>query len=116
MFSRFDDSFETCGWRVITLKYGKRQREAFNRPGGNSLEEWIDSCPNADYAALTYQGGAAWRERLLADICTKANVTKLLDVFADEPSVPLMNNLGPHVISSSEKRRPGQRRSCSRSI
>src|SRR3546814_1553612 len=63
----FRSIFETCGWRVITLKYGKRQREAFKRPGGKSLEEWIDNCPNADYAALTYQGGAAWRERLLAD-------------------------------------------------
>src|SRR3546814_8576543 len=94
MFRRFDDIFETCGWRVITLKYGKRQREAFKRPGGNSLEEWIDSCPNADYAALTYQGGAAWRERLLADIGKKANVKKLLDGFDDEALAQLMTNLG----------------------
>src|SRR5690242_4871403 len=25
MFSRFDDIFETCGWRVITLKHGRLQ-------------------------------------------------------------------------------------------
>src|SRR3546814_379944 len=100
MFRRFDDIFETCGWRVITLKYGKRQREAFKRPGGNSLEEWIDSCPNADYAALTYQGGAAWRERLLADIGKKANVKKLLDGFDDEALAQLMTNLGGHCIET----------------
>jgi pyruvate dehydrogenase E1 component len=34
MFRRFDDIFETCGWRVLTLKYGKLQRAAFRRPGG----------------------------------------------------------------------------------
>ena len=59
MFRRFDDIFETCGWRVLTLKYGKRQLAAFGKPGGRTLQEWIDACPNVDFAALTYQGGAA---------------------------------------------------------
>src|SRR3546814_14295756 len=80
MFRRFDDIFETCGWRVITLKYGKRQREAFKRPGGNSLEEWIDSCPNADYAALTYQGGAAWRERDRKSVVSGKSVSVRVDL------------------------------------
>ncbi len=71
MFRRFDDIFETCGWRVVTLKHGKLQRAAFERPGGKSIEDWIDNCPNADFAALTYQGGAAWRARLMADIGSK---------------------------------------------
>lgn len=100
MFRRFDDIFETCGWRVITLKYGKLQQAAFKRPGGKSLEEWIDNCPNADYAALTYQGGAAWRERLMADIGKKANVKKLLDSFDDDTLARLMTNLGGHCIES----------------
>ncbi len=100
MFRRFDDIFETCGWRVITLKYGKLQREAFKRPGGKTLQEWIDNCPNADYAALTYQGGAAWRARLLADIGTKPNVKKLLDGFDDESLAALMVNLGGHCVET----------------
>ena len=78
MFRRFDDIFETCGWRVVTLKYGKLQREAFKRPGGKAIEEWIDQCPNAEFAALTYQGGNAWRDRLTADIGTRPGVKKLL--------------------------------------
>ena len=57
MFRRFDDIFETCGWRVLTLKHGRLQREAFAKPGGESLRQWIDSCPNVDFAALTFQGG-----------------------------------------------------------
>ncbi|WP_176594199.1 transketolase [Sphingobium sp. EM0848] len=100
MFRRFDDIFETCGWRVVTLKYGKRQREAFARPGGKTLEEWIDNCPNAEFAALTYQGGAAWRDRLMADIGRKPNVKKLLDSFDDAALAALMTNLGGHCMES----------------
>jgi pyruvate dehydrogenase E1 component len=96
MFRRFDDIFETCGWRVLTLKYGKRQKAAFKKPGGKSLQEWIDSCPNADFAALTYQGGAAWRERLTRDIGGKANVAKLIASYDDEALAELMTNLGGH--------------------
>ncbi len=100
MFRRFDDIFETCGWRVITLKHGKLQRAAFARPGGKSIEDWIDNCPNAEFAVLTYQGGAAWRERLLADIGATANVQKLLDSFDDDGLAALMTNLGGHCIES----------------
>ncbi len=100
MFRRFDDIFETCGWRVVTLKHGKLQLAAFKRPGGKALEEWIESCPNADFAVLTYQGGAAWRERLLADIGGKTNVRKLLDSFSDEELARLMTNLGGHCTES----------------
>ncbi|MCP3729888.1 transketolase [Sphingomonas sp. MG17] len=100
MFRRFDDIFETCGWRVVTLKYGKLQQAAFKKPGGKSLEEWIDGCPNAEFAALTYQGGAAWRARLIADIGGKPNVQKLLDSYDDDALARLMTNLGGHCIES----------------
>ncbi len=100
MFRRFDDIFETTGWRVITLKHGKLQRAAFARPGGKSLEDWIENCPNAEFAVLTYQGGAAWRARLYADIGGKPHVKKLLDSFDDDGLAALMTNLGGHCIES----------------
>ena len=100
MFRRFDDIFETMGWRVITLKHGKLQRAAFTRPGGKSLEDWIENCPNAEFAVLTYQGGAAWRARLTADIGGKPHVKKLLDSFEDDGLAALMTNLGGHCIES----------------
>lgn len=100
MFRRFDDIFETCGWRVVTLKYGKRQQAAFKKPGGKTLEQWIDSCPNADFAVLTYQGGEAWRKRLLADIGSKPNVKKLLASFDDDALTDLMTNLGGHCVET----------------
>jgi len=100
MFRRFDDIFETCGWRVLTLKNGKLQKEAFSKPGGKSLEEWIDNCPNADYAVLTYQGGAAWRTRLLADIGAKENARGLIESYDDDGLAALMTNLGGHCVET----------------
>lgn len=100
MFRRFDDIFETCGWRVITLKYGKLQQAAFKKPGGKALEEWIDSCPNADFAVLTYKGGEAWRDRLISDIGGKTNVKKLIASYDDDQLAALMTNLGGHCMAT----------------
>ena len=100
MFRRFDDIFETCGWRVVTLKHGKLQRAAFQRPGGKALEDWIETCPNAEFAALTYLGGAAWRERLMHDIGKKRGVADLLGSFDDAELARLMTNLGGHCIET----------------
>lgn len=100
MFRRFDDIFETCGWRVLTLKYGKVLRAAFARPGGTALERWIENCPNADYAALTYQGGAVWRTRLLADIGQEPGVLSLLAAYDDDALAKLMTGLGGHCIET----------------
>ena len=100
MFRRFDDIFETCGWRVVTLKHGAKQRAAFAQPGGATLRDWIDTCPNADYAVLTYQGGAAWRARLLGEIGQKPGVKALLADHDDEALAELMTNLGGHCTQS----------------
>ena len=100
MFRRFDDIFETCGWRVITLKHGRKQREAFAQPGGAAIAGWIDDCPNAEYAALTYQGGAAWRMRLNADLAGDAEALALIAGMADDALSALMLNLGGHCIET----------------
>ena len=100
MFRRFDDIFETCGWRVITLKHGKMQQAAFARPGGKALRDWIENCPNADFAALTYQGGSAWRERLERDLADSKATLKLLADYDDAALHMLMTNLGGHCMES----------------
>jgi pyruvate dehydrogenase E1 component len=97
MFSRFDEIFASCGWRVVTLKYGTALEAAFAEPGGAALRDWIDRCGNADYAALTYLGGGAWRERLLKD----APETKpVLDARDDDRLAALMTNLAGHDMAS----------------
>jgi len=100
MFRRFDDIFETCGWRVVTLKQGKLQREIFARQGGAALADWIDNCPNAEFAALTYQGGNAWRERLTADVGHLPDTAALIATFDDPGLAGLMTNLGGHCIET----------------
>jgi pyruvate dehydrogenase E1 component len=97
MFRRFDDIFETCGWRVETLKHGRLQRAAFAEPGGEALRDWIDNTPNAEFAALTYQGGTAWRERLLRDI---PDAKPILDARDDKALDRLMTNLGGHCVET----------------
>lgn len=98
MFDRFDDIFATFGWRVLNLKHGKAQLAAFAQPGGEHLRTWIDACPNADYAALTYQGD--WRERLMRDIGERPHVKALLDSY-DEPGLAaLMTGLGGHCVET----------------
>lgn len=100
MFRRFDDIFRTCGWRVVTLKYGKLMEEAFQEPGGEALREWIDTTSNAEYAALTYQGGEQWRARLTKDIGQHKGVAELLERRDDEALARLMTNLGGHCMES----------------
>ncbi|MGE0044382.1 MAG: transketolase [Hyphomonadaceae bacterium] len=100
MFRRFDDIFRTAGWRVATLKYGKAQLAAFEMPGGAALRDWIDNCPNADYAALTYQGGAAWRARLLSDIGQEEGAKALIASYDDAALQKLMTALGGHCLET----------------
>jgi pyruvate dehydrogenase E1 component len=100
MFGRFDDIFRTCGWRVLTIKHGKMQREAFAKPGGQAIADWIDQCPNAEFAALTYQGGAAWRERLERDLEKDKKALALVASFDDAALGALMTNLGGHCVET----------------
>jgi pyruvate dehydrogenase E1 component len=99
MWDRFDDIFETVGWDVLTLKYGKRQLEAFARPGGDALQAWIETCPNDLYAALSYQGGSAWRERLGGDLTTK-EAHALIASYDDAALSNLMTQLGGHCLET----------------
>ena len=63
LFGRIEGLFRDMGWNVVTIKYGRKLEAAFARPDGEHLRRWIDDCPNSLYAALTFQGGAAWRAR-----------------------------------------------------
>lgn len=93
MFSRFDEIFVSLGWRVVTLRYGKALEAAFREKGGAALKAWLDNVSNADYSALTYLGGAAWRERLLKE----APATKPILAARDDAALAaLMTNLGGH--------------------
>src|SRR5579863_3720232 len=68
LYSHIDQLFQTVGWRVVILKYGKKLERAFAGPDGEALRDWIDACPNSLYSALVYKGGEGWRKHLTADL------------------------------------------------
>jgi pyruvate dehydrogenase E1 component len=95
--------FTAYGWDVIRLKYGVLQRAAFDEPGGKKLKDWIDDCPNQDYAALTYMGGKVWRERLLNDLGDQGDFSEFLDRRSDDELGCLMENLGGNCVETMAK-------------
>ncbi len=96
MFNRYEEIFRASGWEVVLLKYGKQQQAAFGKPGGKTLQRWIDECPNPLYSALTYKGGAAWRQQLEADFADDADALALVASYDDAALGSLMANLGGH--------------------
>jgi pyruvate dehydrogenase E1 component len=100
LFGRIEGLFRDMGWNVVTLKYGRKLQAAFARPDGEALRRWIDDCPNSLYAALTFQGGAAWRNAVLADLGRVDGVRAIIDPLTDAELADLMNNLGGHDIET----------------
>ncbi len=100
LFARIERIFETFGWDVIRLKNGARQRAAFDEPGGAKLSDWIDRCTNAEYAALTYMGGAVWRDRLMNDLGDQGDVSALIERRSDAELAELMENLGGNCVET----------------
>jgi pyruvate dehydrogenase E1 component len=96
LHQRIETVFRAFGWNVVTMKYGHHQRAAFERPGGAALRDWIDTCPNQHYSALTFQGGTAWRQRLLDDLGDQGMVSALIGSYGDAALATLMGNLGGH--------------------
>jgi pyruvate dehydrogenase E1 component len=96
LFGRIDALFELVGWRVVTLKYGRKLEAAFARPDGAHLREWIDACPNSLYSALVYKGGEGWREHLLRDLNRYPGIRAILDEHDDDALHALMTNLAGH--------------------
>jgi pyruvate dehydrogenase E1 component len=100
LWSKFETMFANFGWDVVIVKHGKKQQAAFAEPGGGKFRDWIDSCPNQLYSALTFQGGAAWRKRLLDEIGDQGPVTRLIEKRSDAELAELMGNLGGHDLPS----------------
>ncbi len=96
LHQRLSAVFAALGWDVVTLKHGCLQTAAFAEPGGARLRDWIDTCPNAQYAALCFQGGAAWRAQLEADLAGDSEGLTLIAGRDDAGLAALMTNLGGH--------------------
>ena len=100
LWEKFESMFRNFGWDVVIVKYGRLMDAAFAEPGGEALKTWIDNCPNQRYAALCFQGGAAFRKRLHDEIGDRGDVTALIDRRSDDELLALMSNLGGHDMAS----------------
>jgi pyruvate dehydrogenase E1 component len=100
LWEKFETMFRNFGWDVVIVKYGRLMRQAFAEPGGEALRRWIDNCPNALYAALCFQGGAAFRKHLEDEIGDQGEVTALIGRRSDDELLALMSNLGGHDMAS----------------
>jgi pyruvate dehydrogenase E1 component len=96
LFQRIDSVFENMGWRVVTMKYGRRLEQAFARRGGDALRSWIESCPNSLYSSLVYRGGGEFRQHLQRDLAGTSGIREILDEHDDPSLAALMTNLGGH--------------------
>jgi len=97
---KFQTMFRNFGWDVVIVKYGNLMRQAFAEEGGEALRRWIDNCPNALYAALCFQGGAAFRKHLTDEIGDQGAVSQLIGRRSDDELLALMSNLGGHDMAS----------------
>ncbi|WP_039018262.1 1-deoxy-D-xylulose-5-phosphate synthase N-terminal domain-containing protein [Halocynthiibacter namhaensis] len=100
LFQRVEKIFDAFGWDVVRVKYGALQRAAFDEPGGEKLRQWIDDCPNQLYSALTFMGGAVWRERLMDTLGDQGDVTALIAKRSDDELAALMENLGGNCVNT----------------
>jgi pyruvate dehydrogenase E1 component len=100
LWARYEALFQAFGWDVVILKYGSLLQQAFREPGGERLRQWINNCPNQLYSALVFQGGAAWRRRLLDEIGDQGDVTRLIEARSDAELARLMTNLAGHDLPS----------------
>src|SRR5476651_775267 len=100
LWEKFETMFRNFGWDVVIVKYGRLMQAAFAEPGGEALKRWIDVCPNAMYAALCFQGGAAFRRHLEDEIGDQGVVSQLISRRSDEELLALMSNLGGHDMAS----------------
>src|ERR1700709_623854 len=100
LWEKFESMFRNFGWDVVIVKYGRLMREAFAEPGGEALKRWIDACPNQMYAALCFQGGAAFRKRLRDEIGDQGAVSALIERRSDDELLELTSNLGSPCLAS----------------
>ncbi|WP_030487388.1 transketolase-like TK C-terminal-containing protein [Micromonospora chokoriensis] len=90
--------FEAAGWHVVEVKYGRRLAEAYARPGGEALRDWIDAMPNEQYQSLFGLTGQVLRKQFLDG--APDGIDELIAHVDDEELGPLVTDLGGHDLQA----------------
>jgi pyruvate dehydrogenase E1 component len=88
--------FQAAGWETIVVKYGRRLRELFARPGGEALRRRIDEMPNEEYQRLLRSPADELRERLPGAGAGARELRRLLADVDDEQLPAAVRDLGGH--------------------
>ena len=91
--------FRAAGWQVLTVKYGRRLGDLFDRPGGDALRERIDTMSNAEYQWLLRHDAGQLRAHLVGDEPLAAPLRKVVADVPDHVLHAAFRNLGGHDLS-----------------
>lgn len=93
---RIHDMFAAAGWHTVTIKYGRRLQELFERAGGAALRRRIDGMPNEEYQRLLRGTAAELRERLPGTGRGSREIARLIADVDDSELVRATRDLGGH--------------------
>jgi pyruvate dehydrogenase E1 component len=91
--------FEAAGWQTITVKYGRRLRALFERPGGEALRRRIDAMPNEEYQRLLRGDAAEVRERLPGSGRGSRELRRLIEDLDDGELSRAIRDLAGHDLA-----------------
>jgi pyruvate dehydrogenase E1 component len=91
--------FEAAGWQTITVKYGRRLRGLFERPGGEALRRRIDAMPNEEYQRLLRSPAAELRERLPGSGHGRRDIERVIKDLDDGELAASVRDLAGHDLA-----------------
>lgn len=111
--AQWEQQFTAAGWHVVEAKYGAALQEAFARPSGAALRDWIDALPNEHYQSLFGLAPADVRARFLdgapeevRGFCAGLADDDLAALVTDLAGHDLRSLLGAFAACDAEKDRP----------
>src|SRR6266542_3026902 len=111
--AQWEQQFTAAGWHVVEAKYGAALQQAFTRPGGAALRDWIDALPNEHYQSLFGLAPAGIRARFLdgapeavSAFCAGLGDDELAALVTDLAGHDLRSLLGAFAACDAEKDRP----------
>jgi pyruvate dehydrogenase E1 component len=93
---RIAGMFEAAGWHTITVKYGRRLQELFERSGGAALRRRIDGMTNEEYQRLLRADAGELRERLPGSGRGRRELEGLVGELDDGALTAAVRDLGGH--------------------
>ncbi|MEU0312908.1 transketolase C-terminal domain-containing protein [Nocardioides sp. NPDC006273] len=92
---RLQGMFAAAGWQVLTVKWGRRITEIFQRPGGQDLQRRLEEMPNEEYQRMLRADSSEIVDRILSGGGSDA-LQALLRDLAPLELTEIIRDLGGH--------------------